>query len=73
MLIAGTRSQRPQPGQGAFDQGFLFLGDISLMLDLWYKGRLHMGPYPVLDDPIAVINSRYFDNVCFNKSSSSYC
>ena len=27
-----------------------------------------MGPYPVLDDPIAVINSRYYDNFCFFKS-----
>ena len=44
--------------------GFCFW-DFSLMLDLWYKRRLHMGPYPVLDDPIAVINSRYYDNVCF--------
>ena len=31
-----------------------------------------MGPYPVLDDPIAVTNSRYYDNFCFHKSSSSY-
>ena len=44
-------------------KGFCF-GDSSLMLDLWYNNKrrlLHMGPYPVLDDPIAVTvsNSRY--------------
>ena len=37
------------------------------MVDLWYKRRLHTGPFPVLDDPIAVISSRYDTSFVFFK------